>query len=74
MVLTLDTIGERYGMLPSEVLSRGSTLDIYVMDVALSYHEYQRKKSEKKVDSDMFEPDQLKAMMDRVKKNKAGAQ
>lgn len=70
MILTLDTIGERYGMLPSEVLSRGSTLDIYVMDVALSYHDYQRKKSEKKVDASMFEPDDLAAMMARVQAKK----
>lgn len=73
MILTLDTIGERYGMLPSEILARGSTLDIYVMDVALSYHEHQRKKAEKKVDADMFEPDDLAAMMARAQATKRSA-
>lgn len=48
MILSLDTIGERYGMLPSEVLARGSTLDLYVMDAALSYHDYQSKRSQGK--------------------------
>lgn len=48
MILTLDTLGERYGLLPSEVLRRGSTLDIYVMDAALTYREYQSKKSQGK--------------------------
>lgn len=48
MILTLDTLGERYGMLPSEVLARGSTLDISVMDAALSYHDYQTKRSQGK--------------------------
>lgn len=67
MILTLDTIGERYGMLPSEVIARGTTLDLWVMDIALSYHDHQRKKAEKKVDADMFEQDDLQAMLARAR-------
>jgi hypothetical protein len=48
MILTLDTLGERYGRLPSEVLAHGSTLDVYIMDAALTYRDYQQKKSEGK--------------------------
>jgi hypothetical protein len=48
MILTLDTLGERYGRLPSEVLAQGSTLDIYIMDAAITYRDYQQKKSEGK--------------------------
>jgi hypothetical protein len=33
----LDRLAERYGLLPSEVLSRATTLDITVMDISLSY-------------------------------------
>lgn len=46
MLLTLDTLGERYGMLPSEVLARASTIDIFVMDAALSYHDYKSKRAQ----------------------------
>jgi hypothetical protein len=45
MILTIDTLAERYGMLPSMVLAQGSTLDIYIMDAALSYHDYKSKKA-----------------------------
>lgn len=41
----LDTLGERYGILPSEVLSRASTLDLYIMDVAMSWHDHQHRKA-----------------------------
>lgn len=45
--LLLDNMAERYGLLPSEVLARGSTQDIYVYDVALSYQEMVRNKLKK---------------------------
>jgi hypothetical protein len=45
MILTIDTLAERYGMLPSEAMARGSTFDLYVMDAAISYHNYQSKKN-----------------------------
>ncbi len=48
MILTLDNLGERYGKLPSEVLAQGSTLDIYIMDAALTYRDYAQKKAEGK--------------------------
>lgn len=36
-------MAERYGVLPSDLLARGTTQDIYVYDVALSYQEHVRK-------------------------------
>lgn len=66
MILTLDTMGERYGMLPSEVLARGSTVDLYVMDAALSYHDYQHKKSSGKY-AGQETPDELAAMIQRAR-------
>lgn len=70
MILTLDTLGERYGMLPSEVLARSTTLDIWVMDIALSYHDTQRKKAEKS--PDMYDQDQLREVLERTKRNMGG--
>jgi len=68
MILTLDTMAERYKCLPSEVLARGSTLDLYVMDAALSYHNYQHKKAMGKAD-DLYSQEELEAIMQKVKDN-----
>ena len=32
-------------MLPTEVLSRATTFDLYVMDAAVAYHNYQTNKA-----------------------------
>ena len=40
----IDSLGKRYGMLPSEVLNRASTFDLYIMDVSLSFENYHHKK------------------------------
>jgi hypothetical protein len=37
MALMLDALGERYGMLPSQVLECASTLDLWIYDAAVSY-------------------------------------
>jgi len=42
--LTIETMAKRYKMLPSEVLERATTYDLYLMDVAMSYHNYEMQK------------------------------
>jgi hypothetical protein len=44
-ILMIDSLGKRYGMLPSEVLGRSNTFDLYIMDVALSFENYHHKKA-----------------------------
>lgn len=44
LILTIDSLGKRYGMLPSEVLGRSNTFDLYIMDVALSFEQFHHKK------------------------------
>ena len=63
----LDALGERYGMLPSEVLANASTLDIWVFDVAISYREAQDAKAQGKAPK--ASQDQLKKMMENVRGN-----
>lgn len=43
-ILQIDGLGKRYGMLPSEVLRRGDTFDLYIMDCAMSFEKYHREK------------------------------
>jgi hypothetical protein len=44
-ILWVDSLGKRYGMLPSEVIGRANTFDLYVMDAALAFENYHHKKS-----------------------------
>lgn len=62
-------MGERYGMLPSEVLSRASTLDLYVMDAALSYRDHAQKKANNEVVD--YDAADLQEAMERTRKHKA---
>lgn len=44
-VMQIDAIGKRYGLLPSEVLDRANTFDLYILDAALTYEQYHHKKT-----------------------------
>lgn len=35
--MLIDTLAERYGMLPSEVITRATTFDVFVADTAIGY-------------------------------------
>jgi hypothetical protein len=61
-------MGERYGMLPSMILANASTLDLYIMDAALSYRDHQQKR----VNGDVPEVDteDLVAAMERTREHR----
>lgn len=40
----IDRIGQRYGMLPSEVVSKATTFDMVIMDISLGIESYHRDK------------------------------
>ncbi len=44
----LDSLAERYKMLPSQVLESATTLDLWVYDVAVSYRLHLEKKEHAK--------------------------
>ena len=46
MVLMLDQMSKRYGLLPSETITRASTFDMVVMDMAMTYEQHQHEKSQ----------------------------
>lgn len=48
--MILDSLGERYGKLPSEVLAQSTSFDLWVYDVAVSYRNYQTEKRSKSQD------------------------
>tara|TARA_R110000796_G_scaffold206722_1_gene323040 strand:+ start:1571 stop:1771 length:201 start_codon:yes stop_codon:yes gene_type:complete len=46
--MQIDTIGKRYGMLPSQVIREADTFDLYIMDAAMSFENYYHKKANSK--------------------------
>ena len=42
----IDSLARRYGKLPSEILLNSNTLDLYIMDVALTYEQYRNNKEQ----------------------------
>lgn len=39
-------MGQRYGMLPSEIIIRASTFDLVVMDLAMTFERHQHESSQ----------------------------
>jgi len=37
MIMLVDTLSERYGILPSEVMLRANTFDVFIADTAIGY-------------------------------------
>lgn len=45
MIMLIDTMAERYGMLPSEVMQKATTFDVFVTDTAIGYRNYIQDKA-----------------------------
>ena len=68
-ILQVDGLGKRYGLLPSEVLARGNTFDMYIMDCALTFENYHNKKAANggKEPIPDYTQEQLMAIMKKAK-------
>ena len=42
-IMQIDTIGKRYGLLPSEVIKRADSFDLFIMDGKEPIPEYSEK-------------------------------
>jgi hypothetical protein len=60
MILTLDNLGKRYGMLPSQVLNQASTFDLFIMDASMGYENHMNR--DPKQIPDVPEEDLLKIL------------
>jgi hypothetical protein len=70
MVLVIDTLGKRYGMLPSEVMTKANTFDIFIMDAAITYENHLHKKSNKNNMQQINKPITDDSMLEQYKKFK----
>lgn len=64
MLLSLDHLSERYGVLPSEALSRCSTLDFMVMDLATKWSV---ERTKPKDEAPKLTSEQMQAMILRAR-------
>lgn len=68
----IDSLGQRYGMLPSQVLKEADSFDVYIMDAALSYEKYMHDKEMRKhnkMPTDVtLSEDELLVGLDKFKK------
>ncbi len=58
----LDAIAKRYGVLPSYLVKHGDTLDLTVMDVAISWEQHQHNKQNCNYTNSFDQEDLVKAM------------
>jgi len=69
MLLSIDAIGKRYSLLPSEVMTRASTFDLVVLDAAMGYQTYVQDQAEGKKEAPKLSQEQMMAAMERVRKD-----
>jgi hypothetical protein len=78
MILVLDSCCKRYGVLPTDLMNRGSSLDMHVADIGYQFESWCQKEAETKSRRPMSQkslpvtPDltteQMKQMIERVRK------
>ena len=59
MMLSLDNLASRYGMLPSEALARATTLDLHILDVGAKWVNHQQELA-KAGNTDVMKPKRSK--------------
>ena len=69
MIMLIDTLSERYGILPSEVMTRANTFDVFIADTAIGYRnavQEQAMNGDKKPTPKLSEKDMM-AALERVR-------
>jgi hypothetical protein len=67
MFLTLDNLAKKYGLLPSEVLVRASTFDLFVLDISAKWDVYQNDLAEGRTVKHALTQEQMQAMLARAR-------
>lgn len=67
MLLSIDALGKRYSLLPSEVMEKASTFDLVVLDAALGYQTYIQDKADGNKQAPKLSQDEMTKMMERTR-------
>ena len=65
----LDALGERYSMLPSELLERANTFDLWVYDAAVSWINSQHARANGQAPN--YDPNDLQKRMENMRNAKS---
>ena len=69
MLLSIDALGKRYSLLPSEVMSKASTFDLVVLDAALGFENHLQDQANGKKAPPKLSEKEMMAQLERVGKN-----
>ena len=68
--MTIDTIAERYGILPSQVMNKATTFDLWVCETAIGYrnalHDRELGRN-KPVDPNSYSQDDLMQILEETR-------
>jgi hypothetical protein len=65
--LTIDNLAKEYKLLPSEVIARATTFDLYVLDLGTRHLRYKQEIAEGRIAETKLSQADLKAMITRVR-------
>jgi hypothetical protein len=69
MIMLVDTLSERYGILPSEVMTRANTFDVFIADTAIGYRNavQERAMNGGRAPTPEYKQSDLQNMLDKVR-------
>jgi hypothetical protein len=67
-MINIGMIAKQYGLLPSMVRELGTTYDLMIYDVMMSWEQYQQDKAEGKKSIPNLSEEAMMAALERVKK------
>jgi len=65
--MIIEGMAERYGMLPSQILREGTTVDLIYFDTALSYRNYLSESKKGKIPKNSVNQEDLQRRMEQVR-------
>lgn len=68
--MTIDNLAKEYKLLPSEVIARATTFDLYVLDLGTRHLRYKQDIAEGRQTETKLSQAELKAMIERVRGDK----
>jgi len=74
-MVTIDWVAKRYGVLPSELIARGNSIDVMMADLGVSYENHLNKKAEAKskggvAPAPKLSQEEMAQMLENVRKRK----
>lgn len=66
-MINIGMIAKQYGILPSQVREFGTTYDLMIYDVMMSWEQYQQEKAEGRVPQVNLSQEQMLAALERVR-------